>query len=463
MIKINKEDLYKYYFLAFLGFFFFLSSFWFRFIRDRLPREIPFELNEWNFLVLLCIILGYSFSIYRIFFPPKTNIFISVFSLQISKILNLLYLPSASLHFFVTRKILNTDRHGKLISKSLDFFSPYKQLFIKTSKKWYNFFIYFPRFVFILAFSLDVFYYKTLFLSYNFMPIFLLTIIYKYIIYNIKEYYDSLIQVIDEVCLVELTSKIDDPEIRWYIKSKECEESKEWIYCKPLPSDFNIKDPKIFPFDYYIIEEYGIGIPYSFERIVDVKTFIELQASDLTMQIYVPEEPLFTYKIRARYSFFLASLEEEERKALEEEERKALEKEEGGLFFPEIYEKRKKSLDEFSAGLPEAIKEDENSSFLPGVSDFDLSIERLLCCQIILEEDKNNSEPIIYDDENWVRSYKLYVLRLKIYLNLSALIIWTYIFFISFKKEVLISLLKNIFYYIIKIKDIYEPFSGLFF
>ena len=67
-LTTNKQLLYQ-YLMVLLGFFMFVSYIWFRFIRERLPREIPFTLSLISFFTLIVIIISLGFIIYRIRYP----------------------------------------------------------------------------------------------------------------------------------------------------------------------------------------------------------------------------------------------------------------------------------------------------------------------------------------------------------------------------------------------------------
>ena len=66
---MNNKEFNKYYFTCCLGFILFCIFIYIQFIRNRLPREIPFILNDWRLYLLLFII--FIFIIY-------TNILINL-------------------------------------------------------------------------------------------------------------------------------------------------------------------------------------------------------------------------------------------------------------------------------------------------------------------------------------------------------------------------------------------------
>lgn len=59
--------------LAFIAILLFL---WLRFIRSRLPKEIPIFLNDFNFFFLFCLIIIYLYIIIRLIKPKNPTIFI---------------------------------------------------------------------------------------------------------------------------------------------------------------------------------------------------------------------------------------------------------------------------------------------------------------------------------------------------------------------------------------------------
>ena len=74
--------------LIFLGIIILGYYIWFRFIRERLPRDIPFDLSFISLFVLIIICVSYIYKIYKIIKPSKSNILTSI-----SPLLNVIVKP----------------------------------------------------------------------------------------------------------------------------------------------------------------------------------------------------------------------------------------------------------------------------------------------------------------------------------------------------------------------------------
>ena len=170
------KDKSKTYFLAFIGCLVVLSIFYSRFIRHRLPQNIPFDLTEFRFYALLCICISFIYII-KITIKPKN---------PHEYILNLRdYL---SLPFSTLDNLVKTSRYSWL---HIDQFL--KSIYPKKSRT-HIFLIIFlqliPRIILISVFLLDVFYFHKLYYFYViiFFGIFPWFYFYhKYSMYHAKE------------------------------------------------------------------------------------------------------------------------------------------------------------------------------------------------------------------------------------------------------------------------------------
>jgi len=155
--KIIKEFFNKYFFILF-GALIFVTYIWLRFIRERLPKELPFNLSFLGFLILieLCIIYLY----------------IIISCLDISKknttrvyIINLLYKPLEEFDYFW--------KHLSFIQTHYIKFSvwlAYKlQYVINKNNIFYIIFAILPRIILITIFYIDIFYFQKLEYIYNFL------------------------------------------------------------------------------------------------------------------------------------------------------------------------------------------------------------------------------------------------------------------------------------------------------
>ena len=196
-ITTNKQHIYT-HIITFIGFFIFASYIWFRFVRECLPREIPFTLTEFTFYVILCIILLYIYAIKTLFYFNKPNIFLL-------KCISFLTMPFVFFDAFL--------KHNKY------FYNYYYKLFLFLSSKIINSFIihdkilyYFcfkiiPRIILISIFAVDVFYLHKIEIFYYFIFLGIIPLFYDYVKYScefaLEQYIRHLELFYDEVLILE--------------------------------------------------------------------------------------------------------------------------------------------------------------------------------------------------------------------------------------------------------------------
>lgn len=162
---------------------------WVRFIRERLPKNIPFILTEEKFYVLTYICIIYLFIIFLLIFPRNPNKF--------SKTLfEYLYMPLTT--FDTT---LKTNKFA--LNFSIKSFSRlYQEIRPLNSKLFYSkksfivplhlIFYMIPRCILIILLLLDIFYFKKIENFYSFILLGILPLLNRYLKYsfkNVKEIY----------------------------------------------------------------------------------------------------------------------------------------------------------------------------------------------------------------------------------------------------------------------------------
>ena len=174
-------------YLIFLGFFLFAFYFWIRFIRVRLPQDIPFNLSVLKFLILLFICFIYLYVIYRIYKKPQLHpIFLSL----IPYILWIFKSLAEFDHYLKALPYIKEKFHTLVIylAHKLDYSDPSRLehlLFIGVNN--------IPRMILLFVFFLDVFYFHKLFYIYYFIPLNILLLMPKYILYSFKLVKEPLI------------------------------------------------------------------------------------------------------------------------------------------------------------------------------------------------------------------------------------------------------------------------------
>lgn len=160
---------------------------WFKFIRERLPRDIPFHLSFIAFIFLLYICIVYIYIIYSLVIEKKySNAFITNLITNIFK-------PLKALDHSIKNHILIHSYYKHFIIYLSNKLYP----ILNNSKIYYYTFVIFPRLVLVTTLWIDVFYFYKLLYIYKVLLIGILLLINRYIIYSLdyaKEHFISQLE-----------------------------------------------------------------------------------------------------------------------------------------------------------------------------------------------------------------------------------------------------------------------------
>ncbi|NQX98395.1 MAG: hypothetical protein HRT73_11035 [Flavobacteriales bacterium] len=193
---------------------------WFRFIRVRLPKDIPFNLSFIGFILLVYICYLLAFVIASLIVKQK-------FELQlITYILNFIYKPL----IFVDKVV--KDMTQKYYQKFLDFLV--KNLSKITESTFVLYVIYFvfeilPRVLLLCALLIDVFWFYRLFYFYKMLYVVIILLITKYLVYSLnlaKETYIEYLELRVENILTDYKPSVEedpeyDPEFMYQVSLKK--------------------------------------------------------------------------------------------------------------------------------------------------------------------------------------------------------------------------------------------------
>jgi len=184
------------YILIILGLILFLGFIWLRFIRIRLPRDIPFELSLLGFIFLLYICSIYIYIIISMLFNYKTD------SKVLSTLISYIYKPFITLDEAIKTNAIIKPYYEKFLVYIITITKD------KDLHKEGTFYLYLyiimqiiPRVILVSALLLDTFYFHCLFLLYKVIIVSLLIFLSRYIRYSLtyaKEQY-----------ILELESMVD--------------------------------------------------------------------------------------------------------------------------------------------------------------------------------------------------------------------------------------------------------------
>lgn len=175
VIRYKNHRNLQYYLLLLFGFLLFISFIWFRFLRERLPRNIPFHPKFLGFMLLLFICISYIYLITTIYRRPKNNKYLSNASA-------ILFKPFTVLDDFF-KEAISQKIHERLLKKWQTKVVHAKIVIIRYS--------IIPRLILLIIFSMDVYLYNELDDIYNMVFFRLFPLFARYIKYSLKKSLDK--------------------------------------------------------------------------------------------------------------------------------------------------------------------------------------------------------------------------------------------------------------------------------
>ena len=198
IVKLSKNI------LIFIGFIIVCWILWSRFIRERIPKDIPFELTELRFYILLYICGIYLYIVISIIKPREQNTFIT-------RLVDILFTPLTLLD----SSIKNNQHIKSYYNDFLEYIIP-----ILDNMRFYEriFFVILiqlvPRFIFVSILLVDAFWIGKLEIVYYFIWLPIFPLIYRYIKYSIKsakeEYISYLESIYQNIWLLEKNEEEDE-------------------------------------------------------------------------------------------------------------------------------------------------------------------------------------------------------------------------------------------------------------
>jgi hypothetical protein len=274
---------FKYYFFVLFGAFLFALFIWIRFIRERLPKDIPLTLNTLGFLILLEICCIYLYIIISIIKQKKTDPIIT-------NIINTLYYPLEEFDNFSKNLPIIETYYKKFIiwyAKSLEYF-------VIETNAFFVLLSIIPRLVLVGVLCIDVFYFNYLSSIYKVLLLSLLLFIRRYSIYSIKTFrnisYTSLKEDVSDICTpyVQGVHPAEWPENNKINNENDDDEDDEMALPTNIFVEYYIKE---YIYNYKIIN-------YTF--IVHNKEFYDRQFNKYNIEKISNNDRLPSY-IRNKY------------------------------------------------------------------------------------------------------------------------------------------------------------------
>jgi hypothetical protein len=189
------------FFTIFISLWLIVFYIWFRFIRERLPRDIPFNLNLFGCIVILYICFIYLYILKGLIFKTNVNPFIS-------SIVKTIYKPLMALDEAIKNNSLLKPYYEKFLAH---FINRIKTRDLKFYLYSYFIMLIFPRIILITALYIDLLYFHCIAILYKVILIGLLIFIAKYIKYSFKYAKEQYILQL-EYMVQKIMTDYNDPE-----------------------------------------------------------------------------------------------------------------------------------------------------------------------------------------------------------------------------------------------------------
>jgi hypothetical protein len=178
---------------------------WLRFFRERLPRDIPFNLTIILFIILCLICIGYLLIIIQMIKPRVPNKYILII---INKLVKITQIMDNVDSIIKNNTGFNTSLNT-FFYKIIILFKLYKT---NNNRYFYIILNLIPKVCLLLLFSLDIFFLKKMELFYKYIFIGIIPLIYDYIVYSIAKALASLITDLEKNYYVKILSTAEDED-----------------------------------------------------------------------------------------------------------------------------------------------------------------------------------------------------------------------------------------------------------
>jgi hypothetical protein len=177
--------------LILLGISMFLSYIWIRFIRTRLPKDIPFTFSILGFFIIIYVCFIYAFIIFNVIKSlDKEKSSESIFKQVIKDIVDTIFLPLCTFDQCIKNLPITQKYHKKFMV-----YLAYKLNYnIVETDSYYYFMAIIPRIILATALFIDTFWFHKLYYIYKVLLLGIFLVLNRYIIYSFKHIKESLIK-----------------------------------------------------------------------------------------------------------------------------------------------------------------------------------------------------------------------------------------------------------------------------
>jgi len=175
-MTINQNKKLYQFILILLGIFMLLGFIWLRFIRQRLPKEIPFNFSLLGFIIVLYLCVIYTYIVITLLRKPKPM------NPILKEIIDCIFIPLETLdHYLKDLPYLN-----KVYKRYIIFIAFYLNHSLVHTNIFYYSFVIIPRIILVMVLFTDIFGHHELSLIYKFLVMGAIILLGKYIKYSLK-------------------------------------------------------------------------------------------------------------------------------------------------------------------------------------------------------------------------------------------------------------------------------------
>lgn len=250
--------------LQVFGFIILCIFIWIRFIKERLPRDIPFDLSFFSFFILLIICISHIYIIYRILKHVSSNN-LTAYLMPLFKIL---FSPLIKTNEFILSKKFLRQLLKMLLILLFKLFK--HNILINNSDFIYAYIYIIPRIIFTFCFVIDIFYLKQLHLIYGCILMITLPLLIQYLLHISETIKAFDVELFDKYFIIEITSED--------IEYSKHDYDNDGMFKGDVPSYY--EDPSLIKY-YCFYENYDNVLPYlnlKQYKYLKVTNFIEYQA-----------------------------------------------------------------------------------------------------------------------------------------------------------------------------------------
>jgi hypothetical protein len=198
-----KKTKLNYYILNILGFIMIIWYIWVRFIMQRLPKDIPFNLSLLSLFVIIVTCITFIIILKQTIRPS-----VSLLLQTLTPFLYNIFKPLYALDLLIKQNVYVDQVIHKMVSK----LTVIAFLDIQENYKFYFIWNFTPRIILLMLLYIDVFYFHKLSLIYSFIFLSAITLIMSYFYHLLQYYYEIDLAFLEKWYEIKIISTNTNPD-----------------------------------------------------------------------------------------------------------------------------------------------------------------------------------------------------------------------------------------------------------